>query len=141
LTVRGVPRSDAERTLLSALGEDIELFRNVLSDYATELSRNPSAPKFESFRVTDEMRDQIYQRLELMGMELPRPLYDNASAYVDEQLGYEITRALFGPTAEARRRAFSDRQMQTAARILRRARTQDESLTIAATERARGTSR
>ena len=74
-------------------------------------------------------------------MELPRPLYDNASAYVDEQLGYEITRALFGPAAEARRRAFSDRQMQTAARILRRARTQDESLTIAATERARGTSR
>jgi carboxyl-terminal processing protease len=141
LTVRGAPRSDAERTLLSALGEDIELFRNVLSDYATELSRNPSAPKFESFRVTDEMRDQIYQRLELMGMELPRPLYDNASAYVDEQLGYEITRALFGPTAEARRRAVSDRQMQTAARILRRARTQDESLTIAATERARGTSR
>jgi hypothetical protein len=48
---------------------------------------------------------------------------------------------VFGPVAEARRRAFSDRQMQTAARILRKARSQEEALTIAATERAKGTSR
>jgi carboxyl-terminal processing protease len=141
LTVRGAPRSDAERALLSGLGEDIGVFRNVLSDYATEISKNPSAPKFESFRVTDEMRDQIYQRLELMGIELPRPVFDNASGYVDEQLGYEITRALFGPAAEVRRRGSSDRQMQTAARILRHARSQEEALNTAATERARGTSR
>jgi hypothetical protein len=60
---------------------------------------------------------------------------------VDEQLGYEISRELFGTGAEARRRALSDRQMQTAVRLLRRARTQDEALSIVATERARGTSR
>jgi hypothetical protein len=76
-----------------------------------------------------------------MGMELPRPLYDNASAYVDEQLGYEITRAVFGPVAEARRRALSDRQMQTAVRLMRRARTQDQAIAIAVAERARGVAR
>jgi hypothetical protein len=76
-----------------------------------------------------------------MGIELPKTTFDNASGYIDEQLGYEVTRAVFGPVAEARRRAFSDRQMQAAARILRRARNQEQVLTIAAAERAKGISR
>jgi hypothetical protein len=141
LTIRGTPRSDAERALLSALGEDIGLFRGVLTDYADDLKKSPEAPKFQSFKVTDEMRDDVYQRVEQIGLELPRSTFDNASAYVDEQLGYEITRSLFGPVAEARRRALSDRQMQTAVRLLRRARTQDQALSIAVAERARGVSR
>jgi carboxyl-terminal processing protease len=141
LTVRGTPRSDAERALLGALGEDIALFRSVLSDFAADLRKSHRAPKFESFRVTEDMRNQVFERLQQIGLELPRATFDNASAYVDEQLGYEITRALFGPAAEARRRALSDRQMQTAVRLLRRTRTQDEALAIAAIERARGNSR
>jgi carboxyl-terminal processing protease len=141
LMVRGTPRSDAERSFLNLLGEDVGLFRSVLSDFASDLKKNPRAPKFESYRVTDEMRNQVYERLQLIGLEIPRPTFDNASAYVDEQLGYEITRELFGPTAEARRRALSDRQMQTAVRLLRRVKTQEEALTVAAAERARGTSR
>lgn len=141
LTVRGTPRSDAERALFGALGEDMGRFRSVLSDFAADLRRNPRAPKFESFRVTQEMRDQVFDRVQQIGLELPRAAFDNASAYIDEQLGYEITRSLFGPLAEARRRAFSDRQMQAAVRLLRRARTQEEALTIAAAERAKGNSR
>jgi carboxyl-terminal processing protease len=141
LTIRGTPRSDAERSLLAALGEDIGLFRGVLADYAADLRQSPSAPKFQSFRVKDEMRDHIYERLQQIGLELPRATFDNASGYIDEQLGYEISRELFGPVAEVRRRALSDRQMQTAVRLLRRARTQEEALTLAVTERARGISR
>jgi carboxyl-terminal processing protease len=141
LTVRGTPRSDAERALLNTLGEDVGLFRTALSDFAANLRKAPRAPKFESFRVTEEMRSHVFERLQQIGLELPRTTYDNASAYVDEQLGYEISRALFGPLAEARRRAMSDRQMQTAVRLLRRARTQEEALAIAATDRARGSSR
>jgi hypothetical protein len=141
LTIRGTPRSDAERALLTVLGEDIGLLRSVLSDYADELRKSPEAPKYQSFRVTDEMRERVYERLQQIGLELPRTTFDNASAYIDEQLGYEITRALFGPVAEARRRALSDRQMQSAVRLLRRARTQNEALTIAVAERAKGLSR
>lgn len=141
LTVRGTPRSDAERALLGALGEDLGLFRSVLSDFAADLRKSGRAPKFESFRVTEEMRNQVFERLQQIGLELPRTTFDNASGYIDEQLGYEMTRALFGPLAEARRRALSDRQMQTAVRLLRRARTQDEALAIAAAERAKGNSR
>ena len=141
LTVRGTPRSDAERALLAALKEDVSRFRSVLSDYAADLRKTPGAPKFESFRVSEEMRNHVYERLQQIGLEVPRTTFENASGYVDEQLGYEITRELFGPAAEARRRAQSDRQMQTAVRLLRRAQTQDEAISIAAAERARGTSR
>lgn len=141
LTVRGVPRSDGERAFLGTLGEDIGLFRSVLSDYANSLAKTSHAPKSESFRVTEEMRSQVFDRLQQIGLELPRNIFDNASGYIDEQMGYEICRAVFGSPAEARRRALSDRQMQAAVRMLRRARTQDEVLGIAATERARGTSR
>ncbi|HEX2249230.1 MAG TPA: S41 family peptidase [Gemmatimonadales bacterium] len=141
LMVRGTPRSDGERVFLATLGEDIGLFRSVLANYAEDLKKSPFAPKFESFRVSDEMRNQVYDRLQMIGLEVPRTVFDNASAYVDEQLGYEITRELFGSAAEARRRARSDRQMQAAVRLLRRASTQEQVITLAALERARGTGR
>jgi carboxyl-terminal processing protease len=137
LTVRGTPRSEAERALLTALSEDLSLFRSVLSGYAADVKRT-GPPKSELFRVTEEMRNQVYDRLVQIGLELPRPTFDNASAYVDDQLGYEISRAVFGPAAEARRRALSDRQMQAAVRLLRRARTQEGLLLVAAAERSQG---
>jgi carboxyl-terminal processing protease len=140
LPVRGVPRSDAERALLSALGEDLTVFRSVLSGYAAEVKRT-GPPPAESFRVTPEMRDAVFGRLRRNGLDLGRDTFDIASGYVDEQLGYEIARAVFGPVAEARRRALSDRQMQAAVRLLRRGGTQEQVLIVADAERARTSSR
>jgi carboxyl-terminal processing protease len=140
LIVRGLPRSDAERALLGALGEDLGLFRSVMSNYAEDLKKtNP--PRLEAFSVTPEMRDQVFERLQRSGLDLPRDTFDIASGYVDEQLGYEIARAVFGPVAEARRRALSDRQMLTAVRLLRGSRTQEQVLQVAHKERARIQSR
>ena len=140
LPVRGVPRSDAERTLLSALGEDLSVFRTILSGYAADVKR-AHPPRSESFRVTQQMRDDVFGRLKQNGLELGRDTFDIASGYVDEQLGYEIARAVFGPVAEARRRALSDRQMQTAVRLLHRGRTQEQVLIVAEAERAKMSSR
>ena len=137
LTARGVPRSDAERALLASLGEDLSVFRSAMSEYA-EYVKAANPPKSASFRVTEDMREELYQRLQMRGLDLPRDTYDLASGYVDEQLGYEITRATFGSVAEARRRALSDRQMQMAVRLLRRARTQEQVLAVARADRARG---
>jgi carboxyl-terminal processing protease len=136
LPVRGLPRSDAERTLLSALGEDLSVFRAVLSQYAADLKK-VHPPRSESFRVTPEMRGDVFGRLKENGLEVGRDTFDVASGYVDEQLGYEIARTVFGPVAEARRRALSDRQMQTAVRLLRRGRTQEQVLIVADAERAK----
>ena len=140
LPVRGVPRSDAERALLSALGEELSVFRAVLSDYAGHVKKT-GPPRSESFQVTQAMRDQVFERLLENEVELPRGTYDAASGYVDEQLGYEITRTVFGAVSEARRRALSDRQMQAAVKLLRRGKTQEEVLTVAQAERARIISR
>jgi carboxyl-terminal processing protease len=136
LPVRGVPRSDAERALLNALGQDLGVFRAVLSDYAAHVKKT-GAPKSESFKVTREMRDQVFDWLQRHDLALDRYTFDMGSGYVDEQLGYEITRAVFGPVAVARRRALSDRQMQAAVRLLRRAQTQEEALIVARAERAK----
>ena len=140
LTVRGAPRSEGERALLVALGEDLTLFRGVLADYAGDLKKM-RPPKFESFKVTDEMRNGVFERLQQVGVELPRSTFDNASGYVDEQLGYEIARSLFGPLAEARRRAYSDRQMLTAVRLLRKAKNQEDAIGLATSERSKDTVR
>jgi carboxyl-terminal processing protease len=140
LTVRGVPRSDAERSFLAALGEDLGLFRAGLSDYA-EYVKKTSPPKTMGFRVTPEMREELFGRLQSSGLDLPHDIFDVASGYVDEQLGYEIGRVVFGPVAEARRRALSDRQMQAAVRLLRRSKSQEQVIAVAEAERARGTSR
>ena len=140
LPVRGVPRSDAERTLLRALGENLSVFRSVLSGYAADVKKT-QPPNSESFRVTQEMRDDVFGRLKQNGLDLGRDTFDIASGYVDEQMGYEIARAVFGPLAEARRRALSDRQMQAAVRLLRRGRNQDQLLIVAQAERAKVSSR
>jgi carboxyl-terminal processing protease len=140
LPVRGIPRSDAERTLLNALGENLSLFRSILSGYAADVKKT-HPPKSESFEVTQEMRDDVFGRLQQNGLELGRDTFDIASGYVDEQLGYEIARAVFGPVAEARRRALSDRQMQAAVRLLGRGRTQEHVLIVAQAERAKISSR
>jgi carboxyl-terminal processing protease len=136
LPVRGLPRSDAERTLLSALGEDLSVFRSVLSQYAADVKK-VRPPQSESFRITPEMRGDVFGRLKENGLEIGRDTFDFASGYIDEQLGYEIARTVFGPVAEARRRALSDRQMQTAVRLLRRGRTQEQVLIVADAERAK----
>ncbi|HEY8196135.1 MAG TPA: S41 family peptidase [Gemmatimonadales bacterium] len=136
LPVRGLPRSDAERTLLSALGEDLSVFRSVLSQYAADVKK-VRPPQSESFQITPEMRGDVFGRLKENGLEIGRDTFDVASGYIDEQLGYEVARTVFGPVAEARRRALSDRQMQTAVRLLRRGRTQEQVLIVADAERAR----
>ena len=136
LPVRGVPRSDAERALLSALGEDLAVFRAVLADYAADIKK-VRPPRSESFRVSSEMRDQVFERLQENEVELSRGIYDGAGGYVDEQLGYEVTRTVFGAVSEARRRALSDRQMQAAVRLLRRGTSQEHVILLAQTERAR----
>ena len=140
LPVRGLPRSDAERAFLGALGEDMTVFRAILSDYATDVKKT-HPPRSESFRVTQQMRDHVFGLLEENEVEIPRGIYDAASSYIDEQLGYEVTRVVFGAVAESRRRAMSDRQMQAAVRLLRRGQSQEQVIAIAHAERLRMTSR
>ena len=104
--------------LYSALGDDLERFRRVLSAYAAELRADGSVTD-ETFQVTAEMREGLYDRLIDEGVTLsPRPTR-MPRAYVADQLGYEIARELFGTESVVRRQAKADRQLQAALRLLR----------------------
>ena len=105
--------------------------------YAADL-RSEGGVTDEAFQVTSEMRDSLYHRLEDEELFLPRETYDEAGAYVNEQLGNEIARELFGTESVVRRQAKADRQLQAALRLLRQTRTQQEALTSAVATQASG---
>ncbi len=140
LMVRTSFRSDGERTLHLALGDDLDRFRQVLSAYAAELRTDPEVSD-ESFVVTQAMRDTLYARLVGEGVPLARDTYDAAAPYVAEQLGYEVTRELFGTESVVRRQAKGDRQLQAALRIVRTAGNQQEAITSAVATQASGRAR
>jgi carboxyl-terminal processing protease len=137
LLVRSIPRSDGERLLVGILGDDMDHFRDVMVGYAAELRAARSVSN-ESFTVIPEMRDGLFQRLQEAGVRLDRETFDQARGYVDEQLGYEIARELFGSDSMLRRQAKTDPQIQAALRILRASRTQQEALSLATAAQVAG---
>jgi carboxyl-terminal processing protease len=130
MVVRFDTLTDAERDFAKALGTDLPLYRDVLTSLALE---HKSGRKIgaESFTVTPEMRQQVYQRLKEKGAKLTPADFSQGGRLVDQQLGYEIARYVFGRPAEFRRRAADDRQMQTALELLRKAGTPKELLGLA----------
>jgi carboxyl-terminal processing protease len=140
LTVRSSLRSDGERVLYSALGDDLERFRQVLGAYAAELRADGSVTD-ESFQVTPAMREGLYTRLVEAGVSLSPETFEEASGYVSDQLGYEIARELFGTESVVRRQAKADRQLQAALKLLRSSHTQREAITGAVAAQASGRAR
>lgn len=88
------------------------------------------------FEVTGAMRDAFYRRLvEEHELEVDRELYDAAQGWVDWNLRLQIASAAFGPEERLRQRVASDRPIQRAASLLRRANTPGEVITLAEAEK------
>jgi carboxyl-terminal processing protease len=130
LLVRAMPRSDGERVLASRLGDDMNRFRDVLAGYAAEL-RAEQVAQPERFALTTEQRDSLYARMEEADVHLDRGTYDQAGGFIEEQLGYELTRAFFGSDSLLRRKARNDRQLQAALQVMRGSKDQDDALNAA----------
>ncbi|MGH7498338.1 MAG: S41 family peptidase [Gemmatimonadales bacterium] len=131
LLVRAMPLSEGERLLTSALGEEMDRFRLTILAYAAELRASRTVVD-DAFAITPAMRDTLYARVEDAGIPLDRATYDGAEEYVEEQLGCEIAREMFGAESVLRRQARTDRQIQTALRVLRGAESQREVLAAVA---------
>ncbi len=110
--------SPEESVFARALDGHVSEFRDVLTGYALDLRKSGSVTS-ESFTVTPEMRGEVRRRLAALGVALGDSVYAGGVRLVDEQLGYEIARYVFGPTAERRRRVLSDDQVQQAVALLR----------------------
>ncbi len=108
-----------EVALIQALQSHVAIFRDVLSAYALEL-RHGSAIRTERFDVTAAMRNEIRRRLTQQGVTLTDSIVQGASKLLDDEVGYEIARYVFGPEGERRRRIQQDRQIQRAAELVRR---------------------
>ncbi|HZB26982.1 MAG TPA: S41 family peptidase, partial [Gemmatimonadales bacterium] len=130
LVIRPDSLTEAEREFAKALGNGLPHYRDALTSIALEAKKNHGV-KSESFKVTPEMRQQVYERLRARDVKISPTIFQGAGALIDEQLGYEIARYVFGRPAEFRRRAANDVQMQTAVSLLRKAQTPKELLSLA----------
>jgi carboxyl-terminal processing protease len=130
LVVRPDTLTTAEREFGRSLGSNVPVYRDAITSYALELKRTRGVTD-ETFRVTPEMRREIYQRLRAKGVDVSPAVFEGAHVLLDEQLGYEVARYVFGRPAEFRRRSHDDEQLQTAFGLLRKAQTPRELMGVA----------
>jgi carboxyl-terminal processing protease len=130
LVIRPDTLTMSEREFAKALGSALPQFRDALTSIALEAKKSHGV-KSESFKVTPEMRQQVYQRLTARDVKMSPSVFNGAGSLIDEQLGNEVARYVFGRQAEFRRRAVNDLQMQTAMGLLRKAQTPKDLLSLA----------
>ena len=116
-----------EGNFIRALGAKASLFRDAVTDYALYLkaTRGVTSPDFV---VTPAMREEVWQRMRARGVDIPRPIYDDAEPRVSRVIGFDIARYVFGSEAEFRRRASVDKALQTALDLARGAKTEQDLL-------------
>jgi carboxyl-terminal processing protease len=138
LVVRPDTLTTGEREFGRALGSHVPAYRDAITSYALELKRT-KAVTGETFRVTPDMRQEIYQRLRGKGVDVSPGVFEGARGLIEEQLGYEVARYVFGRQAEFRRRSLDDDQLQTAFGLLRKAQTPRELMGVAMSSAGPGT--
>ncbi len=135
LVIRPDSLTPGEREFAKELGSHIPQYRDVLTAFALDAKKSGSI-KSQDFKVTPEMRRQVQQALKAKGVDLPPSVVDSASRLIDDQLGYEIARYVFGRPVEFRRRAKDDEQMQAAMDLLRKAQNPKELMSLATSSKA-----
>src|SRR3954465_14767116 len=130
LFIRPDTLTESEREFAKELGNGLPQYRDALTSIALEAKKSHGV-KSESFKVTPEMRQEVYSRLQAHEVQINASVFQGAGTLIDEQLSYEVARYVFGRPAEFRRRAASDQQMQTAIGLLRKASTPKDLLSLA----------
>ncbi|CAN5653773.1 hypothetical protein BH23GEM1_BH23GEM1_09150 [soil metagenome] len=113
--------SPTAAALLHELGPNVRRFRDAVTDHAlaTKRAGTPIAP---GFAVTQEMLDDLWNRMQQRGIAVAKIVYDDASPYVSRVLAYEIARYVLGPEAEFQRRVADDQVIATALHVIAGAR-------------------
>ena len=137
IVIRSDTLTEAERDFVKALGDDLPVYRDVVTSYALEQKSGKTVPA-EGFTVTPAIRQQIYERLKQKGIDLTPEEFKDGARLVDQNLSYDVARYVFGRQAEFRRRARDDRQLQTALDLLHKAGTPKELLGLAVTGGVKG---
>ena len=129
LIVRQDTFTTAEREFAKAIGANFAVYQDILTSYALEL-KNAGTVKSPNFSVTPAMRTVVYDRLEAKGVTMSRATFEGGATTVDRQLGYMIARYVFGRSAEFRRIASDDEQVQKALGLLAKASTTEALISL-----------
>ncbi|HET9385942.1 MAG TPA: S41 family peptidase [Gemmatimonadales bacterium] len=132
--------TSAERTFIRALGDKIPVYRDALTGYAIELKEGNRLAN-QNFQVTDGMVDEIVRRIRAKGADLSDSAVAGARTLIQQELGYEAARYVFGRSAEFRRRMTDDQQVKRALALAQKAKTPQDLLTLATTPPAPSTVR
>ncbi len=130
VTVRADTLTAGEKEFARALGGNVPAYRDVLTSYALEL-KGQNVIQSPSFDVTPAMRAELLRRLRARGVKLSDAQWEGAARLVADQLGFEITRYVFGRPAEFARRVSEDVQVKRAVELLTRAHTPKDLLALA----------
>jgi carboxyl-terminal processing protease len=111
------------RMLQGALARKVGVFRDALTDYAISLKVGKTVQS-PDFVVTQEMLDELWKRMTARGIVMDKGVYDESAPVVKLLLAYDISRYVFGPDAEFRRRVANDHAIAAALSLATGARTQ-----------------
>jgi hypothetical protein len=128
--------TSGEQAFARALGSKVPEFRAALTSYALEVKGRNGVPG-PDFEVSPSMRRGFIAMMRERGIALPDSTFAGAGALLDEQLGDEITRYVFGRDAEIQRQVARDQQVRAALGFLGRAQTPAELLTLGGTDSGR----
>jgi len=115
-------------------GDKAPLYRDALTAYAIELKEGNRLLS-PNFTVTPGMVDEIVRRIRAKGADLPDSVVAGARTLIAQEVGYEAARYVFGRSAEFRRRVADDQQVKRALALADRARSPQDLLTLANTQR------
>jgi len=107
-----------DKALQRALGSKVPQFRDALVEYALSLkaSRTIADP---AFAVSPAMRDELFRRMQARGITMARAVFDSSTVLVNSTLGGQVSRYVFGPTAEFERALRDDAAFGRAVELLR----------------------
>jgi carboxyl-terminal processing protease len=96
-----------------------------------ELAQDLKGKVQPDFEVTQELRDNYYNRIKAKGIEFDRKAADRVPRYIDRQLEYAVARVAFGDSTAHRRTLDDDVQLRTALDLLRKGQTQRDLFALA----------
>lgn len=106
-----------DKALQHALGTKVPQFRDALVEYALSLKAEHSISD-PSFAVSPAMRDELFRRMQAHGITMARAVYDSSAVLVSRTLVGQVSRYVFGPTAEYQRALQDDAAFRRAVEML-----------------------
>jgi carboxyl-terminal processing protease len=105
-----------------AVGPKTQQFAQVLSNLALDLK--PAVRP--DFTVQPAWRDDLYARLQSVGIAIPRAQYDSVTPTIDHLIADRVTRVAFGDSALKRRQLPDDVQLRRALELIERGQSQHD---------------